>query len=138
MAILSPFVFWQLFDNNGDALNGGKLYTYEAGTSTPKATYTAQSGTVANTNPIILDASGRADICVIAGKGIINGSITVIGIIVGAILITVGIVTVEGGGRTTVGATSVGAGIVRPSTVRGMIEGAATVGIMGTIGIDGA
>lgn len=50
---------WQFFDNNGDPLSGGKLYTYEAGTTTPKATYTTSSGGTANANPIVLDAAGR-------------------------------------------------------------------------------
>lgn len=49
----------QFFDDNGDPLSGGKLYTYTAGTTTPLATYTTSAGTVANTNPIILDAAGR-------------------------------------------------------------------------------
>lgn len=49
----------QFFDSNGDPLTGGKLYTYTAGTTTPKATYTTNSGAVANANPIILDAAGR-------------------------------------------------------------------------------
>lgn len=49
----------QFFDNNGNILAGGKLYSYEAGTTTPKTTYTSVAGTVANTNPIILDSSGR-------------------------------------------------------------------------------
>jgi Pectate lyase superfamily protein len=50
---------WQFFDNNGDPLSGGKLYTYAAGTTTPQATYTSNTGLVANTNPIILDSAGR-------------------------------------------------------------------------------
>lgn len=49
----------QFFDSNGDPLAGGKLYTYVAGTTTPKATYTTSTGAVANANPIILDAAGR-------------------------------------------------------------------------------
>jgi len=49
----------QFFDNNGQPLNGGLLYTYQAGSTTPQATYTTISGNVANTNPIVLDASGR-------------------------------------------------------------------------------
>lgn len=50
----------QLFDNNGDPLAGGLIYTYVAGTTTPKATYTTSAGSVANTNPIVLDSAGRA------------------------------------------------------------------------------
>ena len=49
----------QFFDNNGNPLVGGKIYTYVAGTTTPIATYTTSAGTVANTNPIILDSGGR-------------------------------------------------------------------------------
>lgn len=49
----------QFFDDNGVPLSGGKLYTYAAGTTTPKATYTDYTGAQAHTNPIILDAAGR-------------------------------------------------------------------------------
>jgi hypothetical protein len=49
----------QFFDNNGVPLNGGLIYTYQAGSSTPLTTYTTNSGTVPNSNPIILDAAGR-------------------------------------------------------------------------------
>lgn len=49
----------QLFDNNGNPLTGGKIYTYAAGTTTPEATYTSINGNTANTNPIVLDAAGR-------------------------------------------------------------------------------
>ena len=51
----------QFFDNNGIPLSGGLLYAYQAGSSTPLATYTTISGTVANANPIVLNASGRLD-----------------------------------------------------------------------------
>jgi hypothetical protein len=49
----------QFFDNNGVPLSGGLIYTYQAGTSTPLATYTDNGGTIANANPIVLDSSGR-------------------------------------------------------------------------------
>lgn len=49
----------QFFDNNGVPLAGGKIYTYEAGTSTPLATYTSSNGNTAHTNPIVLDSAGR-------------------------------------------------------------------------------
>lgn len=50
---------WQFFDDNGDPLTGGLIYTYAAGTTTPEPTYTDNIGNVANTNPIVLDAAGR-------------------------------------------------------------------------------
>ena len=50
---------WQFFDSNGVPLAAGLLYTYAAGTSTPQATYTTSSGSIANSNPIVLDAAGR-------------------------------------------------------------------------------
>ena len=50
---------WQFFDNSGVPLAGGLLYSYEAGTTTPAPTYTSAAGTIANTNPIVLDAAGR-------------------------------------------------------------------------------
>ena len=49
----------QFFDDNGTPLVGGKLYSYAAGTTTLLTTYTTSAGTVANTNPIILNAGGR-------------------------------------------------------------------------------
>lgn len=48
--------------SGGAALAGGKVYTYEAGTDTPKASYTDFEGLTPNTNPVILDSSGQADI----------------------------------------------------------------------------
>jgi len=49
----------QFFNNNGVILNGGLLYTYQAGTTTPATTYTSSSGLIANSNPIVLDSTGR-------------------------------------------------------------------------------
>jgi len=58
--LLSPYGNGQqFFDDNGVPLAGGLIYTYQAGSSTPLVTYTENSGTVANANPIVLDASGR-------------------------------------------------------------------------------
>lgn len=58
---LSPVggVAAQFFDNSGNVLTGGKIYTYAAGTTTNQATYTSNTGVTFHTNPIILDASGR-------------------------------------------------------------------------------
>lgn len=52
----------QFFDNNGDPLNGGKVYTYVVGTTTPKATYSNYNLATLNANPIVLDSAGRASI----------------------------------------------------------------------------
>lgn len=60
MATLFTEGKFQGLDSSGNPLSGGKLYTYEAGTLTNKATYTTQAGTVANANPVVLDSSGRA------------------------------------------------------------------------------
>jgi hypothetical protein len=49
----------QFFDNNGVPLVGGLIYTYQAGSSTPLATYQDNAGTIANANPIVLDSAGR-------------------------------------------------------------------------------
>ncbi len=58
---LSPVggVAAQFFTNTGAVLTGGKLYTYAAGTTSPLTSYTTSAGTVARTNPIVLDAAGR-------------------------------------------------------------------------------
>lgn len=53
---------YRAFDADGDPLSGGKLYAYAAGTSTPQATYTTRAGDIANTNPVVLDANGEADV----------------------------------------------------------------------------
>lgn len=50
---------FQFFSNDGLPLAGGKIQTYQAGSTTPLATYTDSSGLIANTNPIILGTSGR-------------------------------------------------------------------------------
>lgn len=60
MASVLPEGRQSFTDSAGAPLVGGKLWTYNAGTSTPRPTYTDASGTVANTNPVILDARGEA------------------------------------------------------------------------------
>jgi hypothetical protein len=62
MASLTPTPKQQFFDANGNPLVAGKVYTYAGGTTTPIATYTDQTGGTANTNPIILDSRGMANI----------------------------------------------------------------------------
>jgi hypothetical protein len=50
---------FQFFTNNGEPLVGGKLDTYQAGSTTPLTTFTDSSGLIPNTNPIILGTDGR-------------------------------------------------------------------------------
>jgi len=49
-----------LRDNSGQALSGGKVFTYIAGTSTPAAVYTNSALTTPAANPVILDSNGKA------------------------------------------------------------------------------
>jgi hypothetical protein len=67
MASLSPNAKQQFFDANGNPLAGGKVYTYAAGTTTPIVTYTDSTGATNNTNPIILDSRGEANIWLTPG-----------------------------------------------------------------------
>lgn len=62
MASLTPTPKQQFFDANGNPLVLGKVYTYAGGTTTPIATYVDQVGLTTNTNPIILDSRGMANI----------------------------------------------------------------------------
>lgn len=63
-----PSAYYQQFiDKNGKPFAGGKLYTYIAGSSTAIATYKkigSVDATNTNTNPIILDMKGMANIVI--------------------------------------------------------------------------
>lgn len=59
---LTPSPKQQFFDANGNPLVAGRLYSYAAGTTTPLATYTDSTGGSANTNPVILDSRGEANV----------------------------------------------------------------------------
>lgn len=50
---------FQAIGADGLAVPGGLLYSYVAGTLTPQATYTDSTGSVANANPVVLDAAGQ-------------------------------------------------------------------------------
>src|SRR6266852_4063663 len=52
----------QFFNSNGVPLAGGTIATYASDGITPRATYKDIAGLVPNTNPIVLDAGGRAQI----------------------------------------------------------------------------
>jgi hypothetical protein len=57
---LSPILnAWQGFGVTGLPLASGNLYSYQAGTTTPQATYTNSSGSTPNANPMVLGSDGR-------------------------------------------------------------------------------
>ena len=62
MAVLTPSPKTAFVDAAGEPLVGGQLYTYIAGTTTLQATYTDSTAATANTNPIILDSRGEANV----------------------------------------------------------------------------
>lgn len=57
---LMPWVNIQFTTNNGVPLALGKVCTYQAGTNIKSPTYTSAALSVQNSDPMILDASGRA------------------------------------------------------------------------------
>lgn len=59
---------FRYFDNNGNPLAGGKVYTYVSGTSTPLITWADAAGAANNTNPVILDSRGEANIFCLPGR----------------------------------------------------------------------
>ena len=68
MALLCPDPILRFEDNNGNALAGGFLYTYQAGTSTPEASYTDSTGGTPNTNPVVLNSRGEANVWLTPGQ----------------------------------------------------------------------
>ncbi len=58
---LAPYWMEQFFDDDGNPLSFGKIFTYEAGTSTPATTWQTSDITsgATNSNPIVLDIAGR-------------------------------------------------------------------------------
>lgn len=67
MANLMPLPKISFTDSNGRPLVGGKVFFYEAGTSTLKNTFTDATGATPNTNPVVLDARGEASIWLLNG-----------------------------------------------------------------------
>jgi hypothetical protein len=53
------FSLSQQLDTAGNPLNGGKLYFFQAGTTTPQSAYADSALTIALANPITLDSAGR-------------------------------------------------------------------------------
>lgn len=60
-AYLSPLggAGWQFFTATGAVLNGGKITTYLAGSTTLQSTWTDSTQATLNANPIILNSDGR-------------------------------------------------------------------------------
>jgi hypothetical protein len=65
-ATILPPAETTFLDSNGKPLAGGQVFSYVPNTTTPKNTYQDAAQTILNTNPIILDAAGRA---IIWGSG---------------------------------------------------------------------
>lgn len=59
---LSPTPRQYFIDANGNPCAGCYVFTYQAGTMTPQATYLDSTGTVQNPNPIVLDSMGSAPV----------------------------------------------------------------------------
>jgi hypothetical protein len=59
---IMPYVKMQWFTDAGLIASGYQLFTYEAGTTTKLDTYSDAALTTPNTNPIVLDSAGRADV----------------------------------------------------------------------------
>lgn len=62
MAKLSPLPVWSIIDAVGVTIPGALLYTFKAGTSTPKETFTDHTGAISATNPIVADSAGRLSV----------------------------------------------------------------------------
>lgn len=67
-AQLAPAPVFQGLGFGGIPLPFGKLFTYIAGTSTPQATYTDSTQLQQNTNPVILNANGQANVWLVFGQ----------------------------------------------------------------------
>lgn len=65
---LTPIPYLTIVDGNGASISGACIWTYVAGTSTPVTTWTDKALSVANTNPVQADGSGRAVIYLLPGS----------------------------------------------------------------------
>lgn len=57
---LAPSPVFRSWDNSGNPLAGGLLYTYAAGSTTPQATWKDATQSIQNTNPVVLNFRGEA------------------------------------------------------------------------------
>ena len=60
IGVIANYPIFHGFFPNGDPLIGGKLFTYEAGTSTPRSAFYDAACTMPHQNPIILNDRGEA------------------------------------------------------------------------------
>jgi hypothetical protein len=67
--VLVPLLVPQFFSNSGTPLVGGQLFSYQAGTNTPQATYTDSTGGTQNSNPVICNARGEVSVWVPPNTG---------------------------------------------------------------------
>lgn len=66
-ATVMPVVSQQFLDANGNVLASGTVDVYLAGTTTRTDSFTTSAASVANANPVVLDAAGRAVIFLNSG-----------------------------------------------------------------------
>lgn len=59
---LAPTRVYKSWRNDGTPNANGTMATYAAGTTTPQATYTDSTGSTPNTNPIVFNARGEANV----------------------------------------------------------------------------
>lgn len=59
---------FRYFDDNGNPLSNGKVFTYISGTTTPLVTWADAAGNANNTNPVLLDGRGEASIFLQPGR----------------------------------------------------------------------
>lgn len=65
---LAPSPVFTGWSNTGQPIAAGRLYIYVSGTDTPAAVYADVTLTTPQTNPVILDAGGRAVLYLAAGS----------------------------------------------------------------------
>lgn len=113
-AVVLPVPKAQFFDNNGQPLAGGLVYSYISGTTTPTPTYIDAGGTTANSNPVVLDSTGRANIWLLTTlsyKIVVQSS-------TGQQIYTVDGITGAGGGSSSGQWTTSGSNIYNANTGR--------------------
>lgn len=58
----APLPQFRNWDNNGNPLYRGQLWTYVAGTTTPQASYTDSTQSTPNPNPVLLNSRGEGSV----------------------------------------------------------------------------